>query len=137
MKELRTLFTQYKKLFLNILVFALLISFTQTAQAQVNDWGSCVVDGIPTLKCLEVVFGNILFLSNALIILVLFIMFVIGSFSFITSLGNPEKVDKARGTFKFAVIGLILYISAYLILKIIDVLFLGNEGLIFQFKIGN
>lgn len=137
MKEISAIFTQYKKIFLHILIFTLLITFTHTVHAQVNDWGSCVVDGIPTLKCLEVVFGNVLFLSNALIILILFVMFVIGSFNFLTSLGNPEKVDKARGTFKFAIIGLILYISAYLILKIIDVLFLGNEGLIFQFRIGN
>ncbi len=94
----------------------------------VNDWGSCVVDGVPTLKCLEVVFGNILFMSSALIILVLFIMFVVGAFRYLTSFGNPEAVKKAQGTFKYAFLGLILFISAYLILNTICVLFLGGFG---------
>lgn len=94
----------------------------------INSWGNCVVDGVPTFKCLEVVFGNLLFMSSALIVLVLFAMFVIGSFRYLTSFGNPEKVKKAQGTFKFAIIGLVLFLSAYLILNVICVLFLGGFG---------
>ena len=105
--------------------------------AQIQDWGACVVDGVPTLKCLEVVIANILFMSNALILLVLFVMFIIGSFKYLTSLGNPEKIEEAKGTFKWAIIGLIVYVSAYLILNFIDVLFLGGKGDIFRLKIGD
>src|SRR3989339_1825689 len=83
-----------------------------------NDSG-CMVEGVPTLKCFEVVFGNILFMASALIVLVLFIMFVVGSFNYLTSLGNPEKVKKAQGTLKFAVIGFILFVGSYLIMNII------------------
>lgn len=101
----------------------------------INDWGSCVVDGVPTLKCLEVVFGNILFMASAFIILVLFIMFVIGSFSYLTSFGNPEKIKKAQGTIRYAIIGFVLFIGSYLILNIIDILFLGGKGKIFMFNI--
>jgi hypothetical protein len=103
--------------------------------AQVKDWGDCVVDGVPTLKCAEVVFSNILVLSTAFIMLVLFIMFLVGGFNYLTSFGNPEKVKNAQGTLKFAVIGLILFVSSFLILKTIDVLFLGNCGKIFKFEI--
>lgn len=99
-----------------------------TVYAQIREWGSCVVDGVPTLKCLEVVFGNILFMSSALIFLVLFIMFVVGAFLYLTSFGNPENVKKAQGTLKYAVVGFILFISAYLILNVICVLFLGGFG---------
>jgi len=98
---------------------------------------SCMVDGVPTLKCFEIVFGNILFMASGLIVLVLFIMFVMGSFSYLTSLGNPEKIKKAQGTLKYALVGFILFISSFLILKIIDVLFLGNSNKIFQFTIGD
>lgn len=91
-------------------------------------WGSCVVDGVPTLSCLTVVFGNILFMSSALFILVLFIMFVVGAFRYLTSFGNPEAVKKAVGTFKYAILGLLLFISAYLILNTICFLFLGGIG---------
>jgi len=109
-----------------------------------QDWGDpaapgnsgCLVDGVPTLKCFEIVFGNILIMASSLIGLVLFIMFVIGSFNYITSLGNPEKIKKAQGTLKYAVIGLVLFVSAFLILKIIDIIFLGGQNKIFQFTIG-
>ncbi len=104
--------------------------------AQTQDWGNCVVDGVPTLKCLEPVFNNLLAVSSGLIILVLFIMLVIGAFRYLTSLGNPEQVKKAQGTLKFAVLGFILFMSSFLILKIIDILFLGGSGALFHFQIG-
>lgn len=100
-----------------------------------KDWGDCVVDGVPTLSCINVVFGNLLTISNVLIILVLFVMFVIGAWTYLTSLGNQEKIQKAQGTFRWAIIGLVVYVSSYVILRIIDVLFLGGNGLIFQFGI--
>ncbi|PIY68680.1 hypothetical protein COY90_04675 [Candidatus Roizmanbacteria bacterium CG_4_10_14_0_8_um_filter_39_9] len=107
----------------------------------ISEWdptgtGGCMVDGVPTLKCFEVVFGNILVMASGLIVFVLFIMFVNGSFTYLTSLGNPEKIKKAQGTLKYAVVGFILFISTFIILKIIDVLFLGGCGKIFQFSIG-
>lgn len=109
--------------------------------AQIKNWDDpsvgCMIDGVPTLKCFEIVFGNVLFMASGLIVLVLFIMFVTGSFSYLTSLGNPEKIKKAQGTLQYALIGFVLFISSFLILKIIDVLFLGNTGQIFQFKIGS
>jgi hypothetical protein len=118
-----------------------------TVLAQLREWtdpngdgntvDSCLVNNVPTLKCLEVVIANLLVISNALILLVFFIMFVIGSFRWLTSLGNPEKLEEAKGTFKWAIIGLIVYVSAYLILRIIDQLLLGGKGDIFRFQIGN
>ena len=43
-------------------------------------------------------------------------------------LEETEGVKKAQGTLKFAILGLILFVSAYLILNIICVLFLGGFG---------
>ncbi len=124
---------------LTSLIFPLLAFFLlpmSIVHAVVSPWGDCVVDGVPTLKCLEVVFGNIIFMSTGLIILALFIMFIVGAFQYITSIGNPERIKKAQGTLKFALFGFILFMSAFLILKIIDVLFLGGLGKIFKFEIG-
>lgn len=103
---------------------------------QLDEWGECVVDGVPTLKCLEVVFGNILTMSSAFIVLVLFMMFVIGGFRYLTSFGNAEKVKKAQGTLRYALIGFVIFVSAYLILNIIDIIFLGGQGKVFKFEIG-
>jgi len=100
-----------------------------------KEWGDCVVEGVPTLKCLEVVFGNILFMASALVVLVLFIMFVVGSFIYLTSFGNPEKVKKGQKTLMMAVVGFLIFAGSFLILKIIDILFLGGSGAIFRFSI--
>lgn len=104
------------------------------AQA-IDEWGDCVVEGVPTLKCLEVVFGNILTMSSAFIVLVLFIMFIFGSFQYLTSFGNAEKVKKAQGTLRYALIGFILFVSSFLILKIIDIVFLGGNNTLFNFNL--
>lgn len=117
------------------MINSFLLAFPVYAQT-LDEWGECVVDGVPTLKCLEVVFGNILTMSTAFIILVLFMMFVIGAFRYLTSFGNAEKVKKAQGTLRYAVIGFVLFVSTYLILNIIDILFLGGCGRIFRFEIG-
>lgn len=119
-----------------LILYSLFFIPFQVAHAAVSEWDDCVVDEVPTLKCLEVVFGNIIFMSTGLIILALFIMFIIGAFQYITSIGNPERIKKAQGTLKFALFGFILFMSAFLILKIIDVLFLGGVGKIFKFEIG-
>jgi hypothetical protein len=117
-----------------------------TVSAQIHGWeeagNNCVVDGVPTLKCLEIVFGNILFISSFFIVVVLFIMFVVGSFRYLTSFGNAERIKKAQGTLKFALIGFILFVSAFLILTIIQTLFLGGQQTgtgkpnLFEFKLG-
>ena len=110
--------------------------FSVHAQGISNLEGSgCMVDGVPTLKCFDVIFGNVLILSSGLVVIILFIMFVIGSFLWMTSLGNAEKIKKARGTLTFAIIGTVLFVGAYLILNIIDILFLGGKGDIFNFSI--
>ncbi len=130
---------KYKKNISLSLILSWCLLSVQHVSAQIQDWeaSGCMVDGIPTLKCLEVVVGNFLFMTNAFILLVLFIMFVIGSFKYLTSLGSPDKIEEAKGTFKWAIIGLVVYVSAYLILTIIDMLFLGGNGDIFRLQIGD
>jgi len=88
----------------------------------------CCVDGVPTLKCLENIFGNLLNLSTGIFILALFIMILIGAFNYLTSFGNQEKVKKAQGTLKFAFIGLILFLCSYLILNLICFIFFNEFG---------
>lgn len=111
------------------------------AQAQ-TDWQTfsgekvtCIVDGIPTLKCFEAVFSNVIFIASTFFVLVLLVMFIIGAVMYLTSLGNPEKVKKAQNTLKFAIVGFVLFMSSFLILKTIDFLFLGNQNKIFKFEI--
>jgi hypothetical protein len=111
-------------------------SFVAYAQVQNIADSGCVVDGVPTLKCLEVLFQNLIFLAGASVVLILFVMLVIGAFSYLTSAGDQEKIAGAKKTITYAFVGLILFMSSYLILNIIQTLFIGPNGpSLFNFKI--
>lgn len=97
-------------------------------QIQTFENSGCMVDGVPTLKCLEVVFNNILLLAAALVVLILFVVFVIGAFQYLTSQGDPGKMGAARKTIMYAVVGLLLFMCSYLILTVIQFLFLGDPS---------
>lgn len=99
------------------------------------DWSLCVVNDVPTLSCIEVVFGRILFIASGLIIFSLLIIFIIGSLQYMTSDGNPEKLKKSRATFMWAFMGTFLFVASFLMLKTIDVLFLGDQGRLFTLDI--
>ena len=94
-----------------------------------------MVNEVPTLSCIEIVFGRILFIASGLIIFSLFIMFIIGSLQYMTSDGNPERLKKSRATFTWAFIGTFLFVASFLMLKTIDVLFLGDQGRLFTLDI--
>lgn len=126
--------SQFSKAATFVLGFALL---TTPVFAQVQDWeqSGCMVDGVPTLKCLETVYGNILYLSSALVLIVLFLMLIYGAFVYMTSMGNSSKIQQGANILKWSFIGLGVFIASYVILFIIDVAFLGGKGEIFRFKL--
>lgn len=97
-------------------------------QIQTFEASGCMIDGVPTLKCLEVVFYNVLLIAAALVVLILFVMFVVGSFQYLTSQGEPGKVAGAQKTIGYAIAGLVLFMSSYLILNIVQFVFLGDPS---------
>lgn len=96
--------------------------------AAIRNWDSCSTDGVATLKCLEIVFENLLTMSSALVIVILFIMFIVGSLKYLTSGGDQEKLKGARNTFKYAFAGLIIFVFSFLILNTIQLIFLGDPN---------
>lgn len=89
-----------------------------------QDWTDCLqkVNGvdIPTIQCLEIVFGNILYVAVGLAVLALFVMFLVGGFKYLTSGGDPKATTAAKQTLTYAVLGLGLMAIAYLIFRIIE-----------------
>lgn len=63
-------------------------------------------------------------LGGAAAVAIVFIM--IGGVQYISSIGNPEAAQKAKNTLTYAIGGLILIISAYLIIKFIAGIFLAK-----------
>jgi len=77
---------------------------------------------VPTLKCLEAVFKNIVTLVVSTVSLVLFIMLIIGGFKYLTSGGDPKATESAKNTMTYAILGLIAIVASYLILRLIATL---------------
>lgn len=83
---------------------------------ETSDWESCTIDGIPTLKCIFVAANNVL--SAALVIagIAAVILIIISGYKFVTSEGDPERVDSAKKTLTYAIAGLIFIILSFSII---------------------
>lgn len=83
---------------------------------------NCIVNDVPTLSCLPAVFGNVV---NAALIfagVVALILVILSGIKFITSSGDPKQVEGAKKTMTFAIIGLVIILLSFLIIKIIGAL---------------
>jgi len=77
------------------------------------------VNGVATLKGLEGIFGNLVSASLGFAGILLFIFIVIGGFKYLTSSGDPKKTQSAQQTLTWALIGMVVLVSAYFILQLI------------------
>ena len=86
-----------------------MINPTTFAPAKFGDIASILNLIIPLLT----LFGGLMFLA----------MLILGALTFMTAGGNAEKAKKAQSILMFAIIGLIVVISAYMIVKLVGVVF--------------
>ena len=86
---------------------------------------------VPMFSELEGLFGNLVSAIIGLGGIVLFIMLVIGGYSFITSKGQPPKIEAARKIITHAILGIIIIALSYLFLKVIST-FTGVDVTIFN-----
>lgn len=84
---------------------------------------------VATIQSLETLFKNIITAVVSLTGIALFIMLLVGGFSFLFSGGDQKKLEQARGTITNAIIGLVIVVAAYLIIRIISV-FTGNPDIL-------
>lgn len=85
-------------------------------------WDNCVNEaGVATLRCVPVVFQNIVTaaLMFAGVAAVFFI--IIGGYKFMTSGGDPKAVESARKTAIYAIIGLVLILMSFAIVQFISI----------------
>jgi len=101
----------------------------QSVTAQTQDWktlgpelevGMCVSDeGVATIQGVACLIANVLSVSLTLIGLAGFVMLIVGSLRWMLSGGNSQNVDKAKKTMTFAIVGLVLALSSYMIINLI------------------
>ena len=82
--------------------------------------GSSVAD-VATIKSLETLLSNVIRAIVALSGVALFVMLLVGGFNFLFSGGDQKKLDSARATITHAVMGLVIIVSAYLLLRTVSI----------------
>lgn len=94
---------------------------------------SCFKDGIATLKCIPLIYQNII---DAFIVFcgaaaVLYL--VLSGIKFITSGGDQIKVAEAKKSMTFAVVGLVIVLFSFFIIKVLTKI-LGADCQVFGVK---
>ena len=90
---------------------------------------------VATIEGFECIVVNILNIATTIIGITAFIMLLIGGFIFLFSGGNPKNTDTGKKTIGFAALGILVAISAWIIVRFIAV-FTGVET-IMKFDIPN
>ena len=119
-----------KKLLTIVLISLFIFNLSlQPILAQTQDWktlgpelevGMCVSDeGVATIQGVACLIANVLSVSLTLIGLAGFVMLIVGSLRWLLSGGNSQNVDKAKKTMTFAIVGLVLALSSYMIINLI------------------
>lgn len=89
-----------------------------------NTIANCIdqTSGVPTLMCLPAVFQNIVTAALVFAGVVAVIIVIISGIKFITSSGDPKQVEGAKHTMTYAIIGLVIILLSFFIIKIIAAL---------------
>lgn len=89
------------------------------AQVNLADPGRFAVAKYASVASLINIFSPILITGGAMLFLVMSIM---AGFDVLTAAGSPDKIARAQKTFMFAIVGLVLIIASYLIVKLLGVM---------------
>ncbi len=96
--------------------------FAQQAFAQ-SAWSGVCVGGddndVATIQGLECLIANVFQVILTVIGLAGFVMMIVGAFRWLVSGGNTKGVESARNTITFAVVGLVVALSAFIVLNLI------------------
>ncbi len=79
----------------------------------------CQSGGVATIQGIECLIANVLSVAITLIGITGFVMMILGAFRYLVSGGNSKETETARKTLTYAVIGLVVALSSYVILNLI------------------
>lgn len=119
-------------IFSAFVIFAVFsLGFPPASQAQTSAWfGVCTGTGtvsqsgvsrsdVATVQGLQCLIANVLSVTLTAIGLAGFVMLIIGSFRWMLSGGSSQEVEKAGKTMTFAIVGLLVALSSFIILNLL------------------
>lgn len=75
---------------------------------------------VPTIQGMRCIVANLLSIGTSGVGLAGFVMFIVGSFTYLLSGGNNKGTENAKQTLTFAVVGIVVALSAFIILNVIS-----------------
>jgi phage shock protein PspC (stress-responsive transcriptional regulator) len=94
------------------------------AHAQTQKWTdispACVNDGVATIQGIGCVLANILSVFLTVLGLAGLVMVIYAAFNLLLSGGNSQAMVKSKNTLTFAVVGIVLALSAFIIINLIS-----------------
>lgn len=106
-------------------LFSFVSVFATQVHAQAAAWaGKCVGTGtatdVATLQGLECLVGNVLSVIISIIGIAAFVMFLVGSFSYLTAGSNSKGVEKGKNSISFAILGIVVALASFLMLRFVS-----------------
>ena len=86
-----------------------------------QSWENCSVDGVATLRCIPIVFHNIVTAALIFSGITAVVFIIIAGYKFMTSGGDPKQVEGARKTMIYSVLGLVLILLSFAIVSFISI----------------
>lgn len=84
-----------------------------------SPWGSCVENDVATLKCIPVVLNNVIQAVLVFASIVAVVIVIVSGIRFIMSRGDPKKIQSAKASLAYALIGLAIVVLAFFAVNII------------------
>jgi hypothetical protein len=82
-------------------------------------WDSCLEDGVATLRCLPIVFQNVVSAFLMFTGAVALLLIIYSGIRLVTSGGDPKQVEGARKIMNYAIIGAIIVLMSFAIIAFI------------------
>lgn len=81
--------------------------------------GDCVINGVATIQGIGCLLANIFNVFISVLGIIAFMMLIVGGFKYMLSGGNSKGIESARSTITFAIVGIVVALSAFIILNLI------------------
>ncbi|MBI4009024.1 hypothetical protein HY357_02225 [Candidatus Roizmanbacteria bacterium] len=93
--------------------------------------GECITGPLPSdINTLGAIVNRVVQFLIPLAVIILLLVFIWGGYDYMMSQGNPEKVKSAQAKFTTAIIGFILLVTSYVLVRLISIIFGLGGGII-------
>lgn len=83
-------------------------------------WDSCLEGDVATLSCIPIIIKNVINAALVFAGIVALFLIIFSGTQYITSKGDPQKVEGAKKTLTWAIIGLVLIFLSFFIVSLIS-----------------